>query len=166
MNVKITAPPGFVMESIAAAGKVEPPKPAVTRPKAKAKQQGIDDDNKKPSKEQSKREKESMEDAEQSRKRKKISFKYTPQEASIPPELLPQFDEVMTRDQWCTTKSYTVAVKKFGLTYRISVNWEKQSLWIYGGSVKVRNWAFNAWGGVDKAWEAAVKEIPSAEDLD
>ena len=65
-------------------------------------------------------------------------------------------------------KSYTVAVKKCGVTYRISVNWDKQSLWIYGGPVsfKLRNWAFNVWGGVDKAWEAAVKAIPSAEDLD
>ena len=100
-------------------------------------------------------------------KRQKVQCRYTPQETTVPLELMPTFNKKMTHEQWCLKKSYTVAVTKAGVNYRVSVNWDKQSLWIYGGASTLRrNWAFNVWGGVDKAWEAALETFSKAEDLD
>ena len=89
-------------------------------------------------------------------------------DATIPEVLMPKLSATLSHDQWCAKQSYTAPVTKAGIIYRVTVNWTKQSLWIYGGpaSFKSRNWAFNTWGGVDKAWEAAFSALPDAVDID
>jgi hypothetical protein len=107
-------------------------------------------------------------DDKESKKRRKGSVRYTPQDAQIPEVLMPKFDDTLTHAKWCDKQSYTAVVIKSAITYRVAVNWTKQSLWIYGGppSFKQRNWSFNTWGGVDKAWEAAFSALPDAVDIE
>lgn len=98
------------------------------------------------------------------KKRKKQNM-YSAENATIPELLLPTFSEKLTREDWLRKGSYTMPVTKGGVRYRFSVNWVKQSLWIYDGNIDHRNWAFNTFGGVDKAFAAAFQSLPDAQNI-
>jgi hypothetical protein len=55
-------------------------------------------------------------------------------DATIPEALMPKLSATLSHDQWSAKQSYTAPVTKAGIIYRVTVNWTKQSLWIYGGS--------------------------------